>query len=160
MTSPRRFAAETTVPVEKSKAELSSLLDKHGASQTGFFDDRETGRAVVVFKMAGRQVKLQVKLPNPQDKKFFRGARRTRTVDQARAAWEQECRSSWRRVLLVTKAKLEIVADGESTLEREFLADVLLPDGRTVHEALADKLVEAYAGGTMPPLLPAYGGGQ
>lgn len=161
MAERRRFAEGTSVPVEKSKAELGALLARHGAQQTGFFEDREHGRALVIFKMADRQIRLSVRLPDPADKRFTRVKGQTwksRTAAQAQAAWEQACRESWRRVLLITKAKLEIVADGDSTLEREFLADVLLPDGRTVHEALADKLIAAYADGTMPPLLPAYGG--
>lgn len=157
-TKRRRFAEGTAVSVEKSKAELGSLLDKHGAAQTGFFDDREARRAIVIFKMAGRQIRLGVSLPDPADKRFvYSKPGYRRTEEQRRAAWEQACREAWRRVVLITKAKLEIVADGDSTLEREFLADILLPDGSTVHEALAPKLVAAYTDGAMPPLLPAKG---
>ena len=45
------------------------------------------------------------------------------------------------------------IALGLSTVEREFLADVYLPDGRTVHQALQDGLSEMYKSGTLPPLL-------
>lgn len=68
--------------------------------------------------------------------------------------------TTWRRLVLVVKAKLDLVADGGSTIEREFLADILLPDGRTVHQALGPQLADSYSNGHMPPLLgPALGGG-
>jgi hypothetical protein len=67
--------------------------------------------------------------------------------------WEQGCRARWRQLYLLVKAKIEAVSIGLSTVEREFLADVYLPDGRTVGEALAPQLAEAYANGTFPRLL-------
>jgi hypothetical protein len=100
-----------------------------------------------MFAMGGRNIRLQIKLPtlppNPSAK--------------TRATAEQEERSAWRRLLLVTKAKLELVLDTGRSVESEFLADVLLPDGRTVHEALKTQLSESYETGNMPPLLPAAG---
>jgi hypothetical protein len=60
----------------------------------------------------------------------------------------------------VTKAKLELVAEGLSSIEREFLADVLLPDGRRLGDAIAPELSAAYGTGKMPPLLRALGSGR
>ena len=55
---------------------------------------------------------------------------------------------------MLVKAKLEYVALGLSTVEREFLADVFLPNGRTVHEELAAGIQQAYLdGASMPKLL-------
>ena len=51
--------------------------------------------------------------------------------------------------MLVTKAKLELVAEGLSTIQREFLADPVLPDGSTVGRALEVPIAEAYATGRM-----------
>lgn len=128
-----RYAERTSVPVGKTKAELDALLAKHGATQRGVFE--EVNRGIVMFTMRGRQVRLTVKLPKLNH--------------------EQESRTAWRRLLLVTKAKLELVADGSvEAFELEFLGNVLLPDGRTVHEALAPQLADSYSNGRMPPLLP------
>ena len=44
--------------------------------------------------------------------------------------------------------------DAGGDIEAEFLANILLPDGRTVHEALQPQLAESYKSGRMPPLLP------
>ena len=49
--------------------------------------------------------------------------------------------------------------DKLAQLEREFMADILLPDGRTVQETIGPRITEAYGTGNMPPMLPAYGGG-
>jgi hypothetical protein len=76
-------------------------------------------------------------------------------VAEQRAQFE---RSAWRRLLLVVKAKLELVRDADSSIEREFLADILLPNGSTVHEELGPQLDDSYRTGSMPPLLPPAGG--
>lgn len=171
MKTERRYAEGTSVDVSKTKAELDVLLQKHGASQRMIADDDENGRAFAIFRMAGRHVKLEVRLyPEalPDPTKLDYGNKRNTpqgwngwTVSR-RQEWiserkRQSAREAWRRLLLVVKAKLELVSDGGSTIEREFLADVMLPDGRTVHEALRDGLAQSYLDGKMPPLLPAHG---
>jgi len=142
MAEAKRFAADTTVAASGSKTELDALLLKHGATQRGIFE--EAGRGVVMFTMQGRQIRLTVKLPR------LEAARNPRE----RAKAEQEERAAWRRVLLITKAKLEIVFDSGGSVETEFMANVMLPDGRTVGEALQPQLAQSYADGQMPPLLP------
>lgn len=131
----RRFAEKTQVPIDRTRSELDALLASNGATQRGTFQDDEKGFAIVQFKMADRLIRLDVKCP----------------LEGRNAA--QEARAAWRRLLLVVKAKLEIIADGQSTVEREFLADVVLPDGRRVLDDIAPKLVQAYKSGKLPPLL-------
>jgi hypothetical protein len=164
-----RYAEHTTVTVEKSKAELDSLLAKAGATQRGFFNDELKGSAVVVFGIGGRQVKLAMSLPTvagtletaaSDPPRGWWGWSATKRLDWAREQVAQAERQRWRGILLCTKAKLELVADGSSSLEREFLADILLPDGSTVGEAVGPRIAEAYATGVMPPMLPAYAGGE
>ena len=94
-------------------------------------------------------------LPDKQDKQFWYTPERRnrRTEDQAYAAWEQACRSRWRSLYLIIKAKLEAVESGISTIDREFLYDVVLPDGRTVGDIVTPQLEIAYQSGQMPPLL-------
>ena len=67
----------------------------------------------------------------------------------AAAEWDRR----WRALLLLCKAKLELVASGHSNFEREFLADILLPNGETVADAMVPRLELAYRDGTMPLLL-------
>lgn len=129
----RRFAEDTKVPVERSRAELEQLILKHGATQITLGADVEQGLALVQFRIADRYVRMRFTVPTKP----------------------QEARRKWRQMLLITKAKLELVADGGSTIEREFLADVMLPDGHTVGEALAPQLASSYKDGKMPRLLGA-----
>lgn len=160
------YAEGTSVSVERSKAEIDALLAKHGAAQRLMGADDERGEAYVLFTIAGRQVRLHIPLPKlgdfaiperPRDwAKRTAGLQRQweETQRERRAkAYEQACRERWRAMLLLIKAKLEAIALGISTAEREFLADIALPDGRTVHSFLEEGLRQAYAGGTTPPLL-------
>lgn len=162
-----RYAANTEVPVERSKAELDAVLGRYGATQRMIGSDDVQGRAFVLFSMAGRQVRLEMALPmlepflKPAAKAQPRGWWQwpdDRRRDWAQKQLEQAQRTKWRAMVLVVKAKLELVTDGMSTVEREFLADIVLPDGRRVEQLLSPVLDEAYRTGTMPPLLPEYSG--
>lgn len=162
-----RYAANTEVSVERSRAELDAILARYGATQRMVGSDDIAGQAFVLFSMAGRQVRLEMTLPaldqflNPSRQEQPHGwgswtSERRREWAQKRH--EQAQRTKWRALVLVTKAKLELVADGMSSVEREFLADIVLPDGRRVEQVLSPALEQAYLTGNMPPLLPAYGG--
>jgi hypothetical protein len=69
--------------------------------------------------------------------------------------WEQSCRERWRALLPIIRAKLEAVESVITTLESEFMANILLPDGGTIGEWLAPQIDEAYGTGRMPPMLGA-----
>jgi hypothetical protein len=55
----------------------------------------------------------------------------------------------------VVKAKLEAVETGITTIESEFLAHLVLPDGRTVGALARPEIKRAYADGRMPATLLA-----
>ena len=63
------------------------------------------------------------------------------------------CRKRWRALLLIIRAKLEAVESGITTLESEFLANIVLPDGGTVGQWLAPQIDAAYATVRLP-LMP------
>jgi hypothetical protein len=158
MTTTPRFAENTDVTVERSRTELDALLAKHGASQRASYVDDDEGHAAVQFRLAGRMARLQVKYPKPGDVTAPSNRGGLSEAEWRRRQIEQKQRTAWRRLLLVVKAKLEIIADGGSTFEREFLADILLPDGQTVHELLEAKLETSYRTGGMPKLMLGPGG--
>lgn len=161
-----RYADGTSVPVERSRGELETLLAKHGASQRMIATDDGAGRAVVRFRLAERMIQLEVRvarlkfLPEHRDVHQPKAPRGWNGWSlQARRDWiaehhAQAEREAWRRLLLVVKAKLELIADQFSTVEREFLADILLPNGQTVGDALSPQLAESYRTAVMPSLLP------
>jgi len=106
--------------------------------------------------MRGKQIKFVLQLPDPNDREFThtptRGQRRS--PEQQEAAYEQAVRQRWRALALVIKAKLEAVEAGITIFEDEFMAHIVLPDGRTVGEYMLPKIEETYTTGRMPALLP------
>ena len=148
------YADKTTVSVAKTKAEIEDIIQKAGVGQfvSGFKEDV----AVIGFSLADRQIRFILPLPDKQDRTFWYTPERhtKRTEQQAYAAWEQACRSKWRSLYLIIKAKLEAVESGISTIEREFFYDIVLPDGKTIGEYMAPQIEEAYKTGNMPPMLP------
>jgi hypothetical protein len=148
------YAEKTSVSVSKTKADIEDLIQKAGAGQ--FVSGYKENMAVIGFSLANRQIRFVLPLPDKQEQKFwFTPERRTkRSEKQAYEAWEQACRSRWRALYLIIKAKLEAVDSGISTIEREFFYDIVLPDGKTVGEFMAPQIETAYKTGEMPPLLP------
>ncbi len=153
-----RYASTTTVPVAKSRLEIEDTLQRFGADKFAYMTERrEAGEvAVIAFCVEERNVRLLLSLPSRDDEEFWRtpGGRKRRNKDQAFRAWEQECRRMWRSLSAVIKAKLVAVEDGISTIEREFLADIMLPDGNTVGEHVEHRIQQSYDGGKSIPLLP------
>ncbi len=150
------YAEKTSVSVSRTKADIEDLVQRYGADQ--FVSGYKEDIAVIGFSMSGRQIRFLLPLPDKQDREYWytpgRGQRRT--DDAAHAAWEQACRSRWRALYLIVKAKLEAVEAGISTVEREFFYDIVLPDGRTAGEWMAPQIEEAYHTGQMPAMLPMF----
>ena len=151
------YAEKTSVSVSKTKADIEDMIQRAGAGQ--FVSGFKENMAVIGFSMADRQIRFTLPLPDKSENQFWYTPERRnkRTEQQAYTAWEQACRSKWRSLYLVIKAKLEAVASGISTIEREFFYDIVLPDGRTAGEYMAPQIQAAYVTGNMPPMLPMLG---
>jgi hypothetical protein len=150
------YAANTSVSVEKSKAEIETLLTRYGASH--FMSGWSPTGSVIAFEVAARRVRFSLPLPQKDAARFTHrlhssGRTISRAQTEAFKLWEQECRSRWRALALVIKAKLEAVESGISSFESEFLAHVMLPNGDTVGEWAAPQLARAYQSSEMPPLM-------
>lgn len=140
------YAAKTKTSVESSRAEIEKLVIRAGAKKFGSGWDGTAAR--VEFELAGRHVRLVLPLPDAEAKVYWYDRYRSkRTPEAARRLWEQDCRAKWRALVLIVKAKLEAVTAGISTIEREFLADVVVPGGGTVADELLPALAEAYTSG-------------
>lgn len=134
-----QYAAKTEVPVEKSRMEIERAITRYGATE--FASGWRANAAVIGFVLADRQIRFTLPLPLLDD---FR----------SRAVWEQLCRQRWRALLLVIKGKLEAVESGITTVENEFMANIVMPNGQTMGEWAKPQLALAYKAGKMPPLLP------
>ena len=148
-----RYAADTSVSQDRSRTEIETTLKRYGA--TSFMYATEQTSALIGFRIADRMVKFVLPLPDPKDRKFTHTPAKglPRSASVAEKAWEQAGRQRWRALALVIKAKLEAVAAGITTVEDEFLAHTVLPDGSTVGQWAAPQLAIAYERGAMPTAL-------
>jgi len=148
-----KFAAKTEVGSARSRDEIERTLIRYGANQFlyGWQDDA----AVVGFRMMDRQIKFILPLPSKTERRFTHHSRGARTPDAALAEWEQAVRQRWRALALVIKAKLEAVESGIAIFEDEFMANIVLPDGKSVGQWMRPQIAEAYRIGHMPAMLPA-----
>jgi hypothetical protein len=154
-----RYAAETSVPVDRSRSEIERLIKNHGAKQFLCFtqdDDFGTPKAARVdFFCNERQISFRMEFPaldSDEVSALPKGKRRS--PDSARTVHAQVCRQRWRALLLCIKAKLESAESGIETFEQAFLAQIVIPGtGQTVAETLKPQLTSIHAGRPAPLLL-------
>jgi hypothetical protein len=149
-----KYAEQTQVPVDRSKAEIERLIQRYGATE--FATGWKQERAVIQFKMRDRYVRFILPLPNRQEFSKTPSGRRTRSESDTLKAWEQGCRQRWRALALTIKAKLESVESGIEEFESAFMAQMVMPDGKTISEHVLPVIDAAYKSGKMPELLLTY----
>lgn len=148
------YATGTSVPVERSRAEIERTLSRFDASE--FMYGYDATRAIVQFAARGRRVRFVLGLPDKDDYRLTPTGK-ARTSSAALSAWEQACRESWRALAAVIKAKLVAVETGIVGFEEEFASHIVLPDGSTVGEWLLPQIEQAYATSLMPSMLALEG---
>jgi hypothetical protein len=149
-----RYASETSVSVERSKAEIERLLQRYGAKE--FAHGWKSDKAVIQFAMMNRCVRFTLPLPDKSEFAKTPSARRTRSDADTLRAWEQGCRQRWRVLCLTIKAKLESVESGIEEFDTAFMGQVVMPNGKTIAEEITPMIERAYATGKMPALLLDY----
>lgn len=144
------FAEDTKVPLEQSIAEIIGMVRKAGAQQVGQMDDGQ--RFIVIFSLGDRQMRFSV--PMVRDYKGPTKAGNGRTIDQQRWIYQRN-RQRGRALMLVIKAKLESVESGVETFEEAFLANIVMKDGATVYERVAQPIAVEYKAGVPSQMLLA-----
>lgn len=138
-----RYAKTTSVPVQRTKAEIETTLTRYGA--TAFMSGwNDRGQATIAFRMRQRSIRFlmpEISVEAPSG----RGRRASSEQRQQQAE-----RSAWRSLLLLVKAKLEAVESGFTEFDEEFLPHIVTETGETVYERLRERIG---AGG--PLQLPA-----
>lgn len=126
----RRFAEDTSIPVSRTQEEIKARLRASGADQIAVYESES--RSAVAFRIGAAMYRITV------------------PTDPAAKNAAQDARRTWRLLGLLMKSKLEAVREGATTVEREFLADMLLYDGQTVEEWAAPQIALAQSEGRMP----------
>ena len=149
-----RYAETTSVSSEQSRAEIERTLRRYGAG--AFAYGWNSGGATVGFELRDRHVRFELPLPDPKSPEFTRTPAKKlwRTEEAAAEAYEQGARQRWRALALAIKAKLEAVQAGITTVEQEFLAHIVLPDGSTVGQWVSPQIERVYRDNRMPALMP------
>lgn len=147
------YAENTSVPADRSRAEIERTLQRYGASQFMYGYDEQ--HSMVAFAMAGRQVRFVLPMPDKNDPRFTMtpSGRKRRDPSSMLAEYEKATRQRWRALALVIKAKLEAVEAGITVFEDEFLAHIVLPDGTTAGDWMRPQIAKAYEKGAMPAKL-------
>jgi hypothetical protein len=153
------YAENTSVPADRSRAEIEKTLQRYGASQFMYgYDERYS---MIAFTMSERQVRFVVPMPDKDDPRFTHTptGKKRRDANSMLVEYEKATRQRWRALALVIKAKLEAVETGITVFEDEFLAHIVLPDGTTAGDWMRPQIQNAYDKGGMPKriqfLLPA-----
>lgn len=155
------YASGTKVSVEKSRLDLEGILAKYGASNRAVVVDDARAVTSVLFIIAGRKYRLDVPLPRVEDFRppklqepyGWREWSPVRKDEWVAKHYDQACRERWRFLVLAIKAKLELARIGLSSIEREFLADLVLPNGKTAGEELGEYMSRLLADGYKGPLM-------
>jgi len=148
----KRYAADTSVPVERSRAELDRHLKQAGAKNIVFGEGEQL--AFVMFQIGEHVYRVTLPLPDRNEKRFWSTPKRhfRRTPDEAFKEWEQACRASWRALCLFIKGDLEAAALGIVKLEEAMMSFVVVPgaDGRpsTLGREILPRLAELQSGST------------
>lgn len=141
------FAADTDVPVERSKSQIEALLVKYGAEgyHTGWqmATPNDPGWDAIEFLWKGKQIRFRLPRPSETDKSFIDKYGFRLSGDKLTRAIAQRNRQRWRVLFLVVKAKLEAVEAGISIFEEEFMSFIVTASGRTVGEILLPRLSAA-----------------
>lgn len=151
------YAENTSVSSEQSRAEIERILMRYGADEFAYMNTAT--QAAVMFKAFDRRVQFVLPMPNRNDRQFTHTEARgsLRSNKGQREAYEKAIRQKWRALALCVKAKLEAVDAGITTFEDEFMAHIVLPNGKTASEFVRPAIAKAYASGDMPPML-SFGG--
>lgn len=139
-----RYAEGTSVPADRSRAEIERTLMRYGADRFAY--GWEENHALIGFRMRGRSVRFLLPFPDASDSEFSRTPTgKKRAESETQRMYEQEVRRRWRALALAVKAKLEVVDSGIAQFEDEFLAYILIPgSGQTVGEWAKPELEARY----------------
>lgn len=148
------YADKTSVSVESSRAEIERTLQRYNAESFAYGWDQQ--RALIEFTHEGRRIRFVLSLPDKNSPEFLLTPARKneRHPDDAHKVWEQACRQRWRALSLVIKAKLEAVEAEITTIEDEFMAHIVLPDGTTFGSWAKPQIAKVYENNAMPALMP------
>jgi hypothetical protein len=127
--SKRVYAQDTTVSSYKSESEIRKMLKQLGADR--FAVAEVEGNIEIRFAVGS--VVYQIARPDLPEIKG--------------KSEEQRERAAWRALVLLVKAKMVAIDQGITTVEREFMADTVLPHGAKLIDHYEELIESNYESG-------------
>lgn len=155
------FAAGTKVPEIVTHQQIRSLLRRYGCSETGSYDTPDA--EVLLFARDRVTYRFTLPIPDEETAKqsiYDRTGPKERRHYPGPEAQQRERARRLRALLAVVKAKLIAVDEGISTLEQEFLAEIVTDNGQTYGERVVPEIRQAAMDGRIPTALALTGRGQ
>lgn len=150
-----KYAVTTTVPADKSRADIEKIVRKYGADMYGYATTED--KALITFRMRDRHLRFELSFPSEDDRSVTHTEQgKTRTATQANNARDQLVRQRWRALLILIQGKLEAVEVGIEVFDAAFMPNIVLPDNSLVGDFMVPQIEAAYSEGAMPPLLPFF----
>jgi len=144
------YASDTSVPIERSRAEIEEMLRRLGSDQIGVVQERL--QAVVFFRYNGANFRFTLPLPTADDSAVkFTASNKLRSPSDREAIRLQLTRSRWRSLFLTIKAMLVGVEAGIFEFAEIFLPYLIWGDGRTTAQTLLPDVEEAFKSGRPLP---------
>ena len=148
----RSYAQGTKVDTNRSKVEIERTLERFGA--TGFMFGRDDDERVFIvgFRRNGRGYRFvlpmvdreQFRYNKPRSSWQKRGAERAdTTIDKL---VDQETKRRWRSLANLVKATLDATDTGIIDFDTAMMPHLVLPDGRTMGQAIGPQVDAALEG--------------
>jgi hypothetical protein len=156
----RKYAEGTSTPIDRSLAEIRTLLKRVGATGWTHGERTVNGRPadLIQFTIEGIPFRYTVEQPDPDGKEFmFTPTGKIRSREARLELHQAEVRRRWRELALLVKAKVVAIESGLRSVSQEFIADALAAPDATVAEYITPQLAAGYASGErqLPALPPA-----
>ena len=163
MSSPRLFASDTAVPVDRTRAEINKLLAAWQCAAIGWIDHLAERKVAVEFTWHRDGalykvrftigVPLRVECPSRHPRGTWDSVTKRYYRDLNDDELGQGWRSAHRLLLLKLKADLNAAEAGLARAEEIFLPWMVDRNGRTVADMMLPILKEQYA--ALPPGRPS-----
>lgn len=148
----RSYAAGTKVDTTRSRVEIERTLERFGA--TGFMFGRDDDEQVFIvgFRREGRGYRFVLPMVDPETFRYnkprssymVRGSERAQgTIDRMQA---DETKRRWRSLSNFVKATLDATDTGIIDFDTAMMPHLVLPDGRTMSQAIGPQIDAALEG--------------
>jgi hypothetical protein len=154
-----RYANRTKVTTDRSINEIEELLRKRYGAKS-FVYGIHNGQIALIFEMNDRRIRFVTPLPQTEDYRLTATGRKRGDSKTVQKAYDQGVKQIYRALLLSIKGKLESAASRIETFEDAFMAQTVMPNGKTMSEWAQPQIAAAYKSGHMPPLMIEAQGGS